>query len=324
MAAHIPPMQALRAFDATARAQSLSRAAEALSLTHGAISHQIKGLEADLGVRLVERAGRGIRLTDAGARFATRIRSALTEIADAVREVSERRNPRHLGVSVLPSFAARWLLPRIGHFIARHPDIDLDVNSNAGLADFAREDIDVAIRWGLGDWPGVVAELLMDDAYFPVCSPRYAKGRLPRTPADLASHTLLRADDEMWKSWFDAAGLDWPEPTRGTVFNDSALMLQAAADGQGIALARSSLIGNDLHNGILVRLFDVVYRGPRKLFLVYPPRAASAAKVGYFRAWLQDEVAADAKRADLAFLKEPRTSPQRRRATTKRRRAVKR
>ena len=155
----------------------------------------------------------------------------------------------------------------------------------------------------------------MDDAYFPVCSPRYAKGRPPRAPADLASHTLLRADDEMWKAWFDAAGLDWPEPTRGTVFNDSALMLQAAADGQGIALARSSLIGNDLHNGILVRLFDVVYRGPRKLFLVYPPRAANAAKVGYFRAWLKDEVAADAKRADLAFLKEPRTSPQRRRAT---------
>ena len=317
MAAHIPPMQALRAFDATARAQSLSRAAEALNLTHGAISHQIKGLEADLGVRLVERAGRGIRLTDAGARFAARVRSALNEIADAVREVSERRNPRHLGVSVLPSFAARWLLPRIGHFIARHPDVDLEVNSNAGLADFAREDIDVAIRWGLGDWPGVVAELLMDDVYFPVCSPRYVRGRLPRVPADLAHHTLLRADDEIWKAWFEAAGLDWPEPTRGPAFNDSALMLQAAADGQGIALARSSLIGNDLHNGILVRLFDVVYRGPRKLFLVYPPRTAVAAKVALFRAWLKDEVAADAKRADLAFLKPSREPTPRKRAATK-------
>jgi LysR family glycine cleavage system transcriptional activator len=322
MAAHIPPMQALRAFEATARAQSLSRAAEALSLTHGAISHQIKGLEADLGVRLIERAGRGIRLTDAGARFAARVRSALTEIADAVREVSERKNPRHLGVSVLPSFAARWLLPRIGHFIARHPDIDLEVNSNAGLTDFAREDIDVAIRWGLGDWPGVVAEELMDDVYFPVCSPRFARGRVPRAPRELAQHTLLRADDEMWKAWFDAAGLDdWPEPTRGPVFNDSALMLQAAADGQGIALARSSLIGNDLHNGVLVRLFDVVYRGPRKLFLVYPPRTAAAAKVALFRAWLSDEIAVDAKRADLAFLRPSRQVTRTRTPTGKRRAA---
>ena len=319
MAAHIPPMQALRAFEATARAQSLTRAAEALNLTHGAISHQIKGLEADLGVRLVERAGRGIRLTDEGARFAVRVRSALAEIADAVREVSERRNPRHLGVSVLPSFAARWLLPRIGHFIARHPDIDLDVSSNAGLADFAREDIDVAIRWGLGDWPGVVTEELMDDVYFPVCSPRFAGGRLPRVPADLARGTLLRADDETWKAWFEAAGLDWPEPTRGPTFNDSALMLQAAADGQGIALARSSLIGNDLHNGVLVRLFDVVYRGPRRLFLVYPPRAASAAKVALFRAWLKEEVAADAKRADLAFARPSRTADASRRKSRNRR-----
>ena len=147
----------------------------------------------------------------------------------------------------------------------------------------------------------------MDDVYFPVCSPRYAKGRLPSTPADLAQHTLLRADDDMWKAWFDAAGLDWPEPTRGPIFNDSALMLQAAADGQGIALARSSLIGNDLHNGILVRLFDVVYRGPRKYFLVHPPRAATSPKVVLFREWLKDEIETDAKRADLAFVKAPRT-----------------
>ena len=306
MAAHIPPMQALRAFEAAARAQSLTRAAEALHLTHGAISHQIKGLEADLGVRLIERAGRGIRLTDAGARFATRVRGALTEIADAVREVSERTNPRHLGVSVLPSFAARWLLPRIGHFIARHPDVDLDVSASLGLADFQRDDVDVAIRWGFGDWPGLVSHHLLDDVYFPVCSPHYAKGRLPRAPADLAQHTLLRADDDMWKAWFGTAGLDWPEPTRGPAFNDSALMLQAAAEGQGIALARSSLIGNDLHNGILVRLFDIVYRSPRKYFLVYPPRAAASPKVALFLQWLNDEIAADAQRADLAFTKAPR------------------
>jgi LysR family glycine cleavage system transcriptional activator len=323
MAAHIPPMQALRAFEATARAQSLTRAAEALHLTHGAISHQIKGLEADLGVRLIERIGRGIRLTDAGARFASRVRGALAEITDAVREASERANPRHLAVSVLPSFAARWLLPRIGHFIARHPDIDLDVSAAHLLADFQRDNIDVAIRWGFGDWPGLVAVHLLDDVYFPVCSPQYAKGRRPRHPADLAEHTLLRADDDMWKAWFGAAGLDLPEPTRGTAFNDSAMMLHAAADGQGIALARSSLIGNDLRNGILVRLFDVVYRSPRRYFLVYPPRAAGSAKVALFQQWLKDEIAADAKRADLAFVNQSREAVAKRPAPVKPRRGKK-
>jgi LysR family glycine cleavage system transcriptional activator len=180
---HIPPMQALRAFEAAARAQSLSRAAEALSVTHGAVSHQIKALEASLGVRLIERAGRGIRVTEEGARLASRLRVALAEIADAVREASQRSNPRQLRVSVMPSFAARWLLPRLGSFLAKHRDIDLDVRSNMALVDFRRDDADVAIRYGLGKWPDVEAELLMGDTFFPVCSPRLA-AKLPAHPAD--------------------------------------------------------------------------------------------------------------------------------------------
>jgi LysR family glycine cleavage system transcriptional activator len=131
-------MQALRAFEAAASARSLTKAAETLHLTHGAISHQIKALEADLGVRLVERAGRGIRLTDEGERFAARVRASLADLGDAVRELTERNNPRQLRVSVMPSFAARWLLPRMGHFHATHPDIDLDVRATLALADFRR------------------------------------------------------------------------------------------------------------------------------------------------------------------------------------------
>ena len=289
---HIPPMQALRAFEAAARAQSLTKAAEALSLTHGAISHQIKSLEASLGVRLVERAGRGIRVTEEGERLATRLRAALAEIADAVREASERSNPRQLRVSVMPSFAARWLLPRLGSFIALRSDFDLDVRSNMALVDFRRDDTDVAIRHGFGNWPDVRSELLMGDTFFPVCSPRLAK--LPARPRDLARHTLLRSDDEAWKPWFEAVGLDWPEPARGPIFNDSALMLQAAAEGQGIALARSSLVGNDLRNGVLVRLFDIDVPGPRKYYLVYPPRLAASPKLAVFRAWLLAEIAKSA------------------------------
>ena len=292
MHGRIPPMQALRAFEAAARTGSLTKAADALSLTHGAISHQIKALEGSVGVPLIERAGRGIRLTADGERLATRLRAALDDIADALREAGRRDNPRELRVSVTPSFAARWLLPRLGRFLARHREIDIDVRSSIALADFQRDDADVAIRYGHGNWPDVRAEHLMSDRYFPVCSPRLAP-RLPRVPADLARHTLLRSDDEWWKPWFDAVGLDWPEPSRGPVFNDSALMLQAAVEGQGIALARSSLLGNDVRNGLLVRLFDIDVPAPRRYYLVYPPRVAASPKLAAFRAWLNDEIALD-------------------------------
>jgi LysR family transcriptional regulator, glycine cleavage system transcriptional activator len=307
MAERLPPMQALRAFEAAARLRSLTRAAESLHLTHGAIGHQIKSLEEDFGVRLVERAGRGIRLTDEGERFATRVRAVLSDLGDAVRELTERANPRQLRVSVMPSFAARWLLPRIGKFFAKHPEIDLDISASNALTDFKRDDIDLAIRHGLGDWPGVVAEYVLDDAAFPVCSPRLNKGRLPLRPEDLSRYTLLRSDGESWKSWFAAAGLDWPEPTRGPMFNDSSHTMQAAIDGQGVALARSSLLGSDVRNGVLVRLFDVIVPLPRKYFLVYPPRLADSPKLGSFRQWLFDEVAAERREGLASAKRKPRS-----------------
>ena len=282
-------MQALRAFDAAARTGSLTRAAEGLHLTHGAISHQIKALEEELGVKLVERSGRGIRLTDEGERFAARVRGALAELADAVREITDRRNPRQLRLTTMPSFAARWLLPRTARFLKAHPDIDLEIRSSNALVDFRREDVDIAIRYyPRGDWPGLVAEPLMDDYYFPVCSPKLP--RLPKRPADLAKHTLLRAEGEEWKPWFKAAGLDWPEPARGPLFTDSAHMMQAAVERQGIAIGRSSLMGDDLKNRVLVKLFDVVVPSTRKYWLVYPQRLAGAPKLEAFKAWLQEEL----------------------------------
>ncbi len=283
-------MQALRAFEAAAREGSLSRAAESLHVTHGAISHQIKALEADLGVRLVERAGRGIRLTDEGERFAMRVRVAFGELAAAVQEMGDRANPRRLRVSVTPSFAARWLLPRMSSFIAALPNLDLDVSANGALVDFLRDDVDLAIRYGFGSWPGVAAELLAGDAFFPVCSPRVAGG-IPQRPQDLSRYLLLRSDDEFWRPWFDAAGVDLPEPDRGPSFNDASHLLQVAADGQGIALARRSLIGNDLRNGVLVKLFDVEVAAPRKFYLVYLPRMVDSPKLVAFRAWLRQEFA---------------------------------
>ena len=244
-------------------------------------------------MRLVERAGRGIRLTDEGERFASRVRAAFAELAAAVNEITARANPRQLRVSVVPSFAARWLLPRIGRFLARYPDVDLDVRANMAYVDFRRDDADVAIRYGLGDWLDVNVEPLLEDQFYPVCSPHLDNGKLPERPADLARYTLLRSNDEFWKPWFDAAGLDWPEPARGPIFNDSSHLMQAAADGQGVALARSSLLGNDVRNGVLVRLFDVEVPNPKRYYLVYPSRMAASPKLALFRRWLHDEIAAD-------------------------------
>ena len=298
MTTRIPAMQALRALEAVARTGSLTKAAEGMHVTHGAISHQLKALEDDLGVKLVERAGRGIRLTDEGERFAGRVRVALSELSEAVREITEHHNPRQWRVSVMPSFAARWLLPRIGHFLAAHPDIDLDVRASVALTDFRREDIDAGIRYGGGHYPGIVSEHLLDDVYFPVCSPRLDK-RLPAQPSDLSRYLLLRSENEFWQPWFRAAGLDWPEPTRGPIFNDASHVMQAAVEGQGIALARSSLIGNDLRNGVLVRLFDVVVPSPFRYYLVYPTRLAASPKLTLFRDWLKDEIARDEASAEL-------------------------
>lgn len=292
MTVRLPPMQALRAFEAAAREKSLTRAASALHVTHGAISHQIKALEDDLGVRLVERAGRGIRLTDEGERFAARVRAAFGELSAGVQELAERANPRRLRVSVTPSFAARWLLPRIGRFTKAHPDLDLDISANLSVVDLARDDVDFAIRYGMGHWPGVVAEFLSDDCFFPACSPTIAGG-VPKTPADLARYPLLRADDEYWTPWFRAAGVDLAEPERGTSFNDSSHLLQAAIEGQGVCLARRTLIGNDLRNKVLLKLFDVEVPAPRGFYLVYLPRMRESQKLARFRDWLQAEFAAD-------------------------------
>lgn len=313
MVHRLPPLQALRAFEAAARLGSLTKAAEALSLTHGAISHQIKALESELGVPLTERAGRGIRLTDDGERFAARVRDVLADLADAVREARERSNPRQFRVSVLPSFALRWLLPRSANFRAAHPDIDLDIRSSMALADFRRDDVDCAIRLGGGNYPGLTTEHLFDEDYFPVCSPRFNGGKLPRRPEDLAGVTLLRSPDEYWKPWLEAAGLDWPEPQRGPAFNDSSLILQAAADGLGVALARSSLLANDIRNGVLVRLFDLSVPSPSKIWLVYPPRLAQSPKLLAFRSWLHDELAADPQLRVPSHAAEPRSMPARRR-----------
>lgn len=212
----LPALNAIRAFEAAARHENFSRAADELYVTHGAVSHQVRALEEELGVQLFTRNGKRLCLTDAGMRYAQQIRTALMVIADATREVRSSDRDRRLVVSMLSSFAARFITPRIGSFIERHPEIDVELQSTNSLTDFARDDVDLAIRFGSGTYPGLHVEPLFEEVFFPACAPTLNGGKLPQTPADLVHYNLLRSDDELWRPWFDAAGLDTlTEPKRG-------------------------------------------------------------------------------------------------------------
>ncbi|MFZ5512445.1 MAG: transcriptional regulator GcvA [Pseudomonadota bacterium] len=289
----LPPLPALRAFESAARLLSYSRAAQELFVTHSAVSHQVKALEDHLGVTLFMRQGRQVVLTQEGQALAVAVNAALTQIAESAALLRRRASRNRLTVSVLPSFAARWLTPRIGRFIEMHPDIELNIIASKELQDFVRDGIDVAIRFGLGRWPGVHSERLMDETMFPVASPQLNGGRLPRTPADLKRYTLLRVELEDWTPWFRLVGLDWREPRGGVVFNDSGMVLQAAMDGQGIALARRSLAIGDIQAGRLVQLFDRELPIERTYYFAQmdPPRPHPL--IERFREWIFAEMRRD-------------------------------
>ncbi|MDR5853433.1 transcriptional regulator GcvA [Caballeronia sp. LZ062] len=286
----LPALNALRAFEAAARHESFSRAADELFVTHGAVSHQIRALEAELGVALFARDGKRVRLTDRGRQYAADVRAALVALAESTRRIRSGDRDRRLVVSMLSSFSARWLTSRVGGFIEKHPEFDLELLSTNALTDFSRDDVDVAIRFGYGKYSGVHAEPLLDEVFFPACSPRFNGGALPRAPADLANMPLLRSGDELWRPWFDAAGLpDMPEPKRGVLFEDSSNLLQAAIDGQGIALVRRSLAMREIIDGRLVRLFNVDGPSPWTYYFVCPPELLATKRVQAFREWIFSE-----------------------------------
>lgn len=287
----LPALNALKTFEAAARHESFSRAADELFVTHGAVSHQIRALEEELGIALFAREGKRVRLTDAGCRYAKDVRAALMTLADATREVRAGHRERRLIVSLPSSFSARWITPRVGRFIERYPQIDLELVSTNALTDFAREDVDAAVRFGAGHYPDLHVELLLEEVFFPVCAPTFNGGVLPRTPADLADVQLLRSDEELWRPWFKAAGLTAvAEPRRGVLYQDSSNLLQAAIDGQGVALVRRSIAMHEIAARHLVRLFEVDAPSPWTYYFVCPPPLLESPRVQAFRSWLYEEV----------------------------------
>jgi len=297
MARHLPPLASLRAFEAAARHLNFTRAADELHLTHGAISHQMKALEAQLGVTLFRRERRRVLLTDAGQRFAARVRAILGELAESVDAIVGKPDPRMLTVSLLPSFALRWLIPRLASFARRYPEVDLHVSASHAMAEFGADGVDIAVRFGRGGWPGVVAEKLFDEEVFPVASPKLVSKRWPLKPRELDRFPLLRSEREPWTPWFRAAGLALEEPKRGPIFSDEILMLQAAEAGLGIALARGAIAAPEIAAGRLVRLFPDRVPPRSAYYLVYPRANAALATVTAFREWIIGEVNPSTRKA---------------------------
>jgi len=289
MSKRLPSLNALRVFVAVARSGGVSRAAEELNLTHSAVSHQIRALQSELGITLFEKSGRGLMLTEQARAYVQRIESAFKEIEEATLDVTTH-NRHRLRISTIPSFAARWLLPRLGDFIATCPDVDVEVQSSHRAADVKGGEVDIGIRFDTGPHPGLYSERLMRDWLFPVCSPEFAKKYALCDASGIDGVPLMHSEREPWSSWFPAAGIVADEPEHGILFNDSALMLQAAAAGQGLCLARQSIVYDDLQSGRLVRPFSTYVESPFSYFFVCRREKLAAPPIAAFRTWIVRQI----------------------------------
>jgi LysR family glycine cleavage system transcriptional activator len=297
----LPPLNSLRAFVVAARHMSFSKASGELHVTPAAISQQIRQLEEQLGCELFRRSGRALTLTEEGQACLPGLSDAFEKIVEALERIDASQESGPLTVSVAPSFAAKWLVPRLENFREIHPEIDVQIAASMHLVDFTGEDVDCAIRYGRGDYGTLFAERILRETVFPVCSPLLQQnGALPRHPADLAGFTLLHdASPDLdpscpdWGMWLKAAGVDGVAVDRGLRFNQSSLVLEAAIAGQGVALAKGQLAAEDLRTGRLVRPFKMAQKLDFAYFLVCPPRKTSLGKVAAFQSWLHAQAGRD-------------------------------
>jgi LysR family glycine cleavage system transcriptional activator len=295
MLRRLPPLNALKAFEAAARHESFTRAAEELFVTQGAVSHQVKALELELGIKLFNRERQRLIITDAGREYLTILRDAFDRIAVGTERLLQRQSSGVLTVSTSPDFAAKWLVSRLGRFAEEHPSIDLRVSATLHHVDFAREDVDLAVRHGDGNWAGFDVTRLSSEALFPVCSPKLLSGRNRLTkPADVLKFPLIHVDDRKdWARWLESAGVQGVELAHGPVLNRVSMAIDAAVDGQGIVLARSTLAATDLINGRLLRPFAEELRLSKTYWIICPKVTTTLPKIVTFRDWLLAEAAID-------------------------------
>lgn len=304
----LPPLNSLRVFEAAARHLSFTKAAEELHVTPGAVSQQIKALEEFIGTPVFRRQKRALLLTDEAQASLPVLREGFDKLAEAGQLLASRTDSGKLTVSVAPSLASKWLVPRLDGFREKHPDVDVWISACMDIVDFTLDDVDVAIRYGPGGYNNLVVEHLMAEAIVPVCSPRLMIGDHPlRTPKDLAHHALLHDGspdkDEScptWPMWLKAAGVSGVDGARGPKFNQSSLVIEAAVAGKGVALAKSQLALADLEAARLVIPFDMSSPSAFSYYIVHPASRSASAAVKAFKAWLHAEATATPDTASIS------------------------
>ncbi len=305
----LPGLRSLRSFEAAARNLNFTRAAAEMGVTPAAISHQIKELEDQTGIELFIRTSRSMKLTKAGEILLEASQDCLQTLRRALPRMRRTENLSQLRVSSSPSLAAKWLVPRLDRFLAAMPGADVRVDVSAAVVDFERDDVDVAIRFGAGKYPGLAAELLFQDRVFPVCSPRLiSKDAALNHPRDLLNHTLIHLEWEAhgapwpnWRMWMMAAGIKDFDDRKGLHFSQTSLTVQAAIDGQGVALGDSNLVADDLAAGRLIRPFKLSLSAPADFayYVISPVETVEQPMIKAFREWCIAEARATETSASL-------------------------
>ncbi|QDF40421.1 transcriptional regulator GcvA [Bradyrhizobium symbiodeficiens] len=291
MTARLPSLNGLRAFEAAARHLSFTLAASELNVTQTAISHQIRRLEEEFGIRLFIRQNRALALTPEARDYLPGVRAAFNDLRLATDRLLRKDDDKVLTISTLASLAAKWLLPRLTDFQESHPGIDVRITTSTSLVDFQRDNVDAAIRYGRGQWPGLRADWLMADELFPVCSPSLLRGDKPlRQPEDLRGYPLLHtsnANSDDWRLWLTAAGLPADIARQpGITFDMIFMTIQAAIDGIGVAMGRTSYVQDDIAKGRLVVPFKIALPADAGFYLVAPEGRREAPKLTAFRQWM--------------------------------------
>lgn len=294
----LPPLNALRAFETAARHMNFTRAADELSVTPGAVSQQIQNLEDYVGAPLFKRTPKGLLLTDAAQTALPALREAFDRLGEAASLLTAAVDGRRVTVTAPPSFAAKWLVPRLGRFEALHPEVDVWLSAGMELVDFASGEVDVAIRYGSGRYPALEVHRLMGETVIPVASPGLVAGRPLDQPSDLAHHVLLHdgspdADESCpdWSMWLAARGIRGVDGTRGPRFNQSNLVIEAAVNGRGVALAKRALAQADVDAGRLVAPLQIATAVDFAYFVVHPKAKGRLSQVKAFVNWLAEEAA---------------------------------
>ncbi len=289
----LPPLNALRVFEASARHESFAAAADELKITASAVSHQVKSLEQHLGLALFSRQKRKVFLTPSGEKYFTSVRQSLNEIEVATQHLTARNDTDIVTLSVAPNFLVRWMMPRMQHFQERFPDVELQISASTGLIDFGSTNVDMAIYFGKGDWHGVEVNYLKHVDLVPVCSPALLSGANPiREPADLKRHTLIHVSKRLheWPEWLHLAGVEYQGFGRGLQMSSSQLATAAARENLGIALGDSTLSSSEIEKGSLIKPFEIALDTHKAFFLVYRQGRPLSYGMQAFSEWIMQEM----------------------------------